>query len=199
VSYRMPEDTDEADSSPPGSSFSSPQGSVRKCDILDLMEDSEGDSIAVDSTSITPPERVSRAGHSLRPFSKLNLSQRALENADEPRRKLKRKALKTKIERVVSDVSNPGSVDIYKTQLRTKREELRHVIATDTASRRYKFFVAKKEYFLPLLPEKNFVRKLVEKAETGSEESITWKKNDRMAARGAGVEPYKALERQPAG
>jgi SWI/SNF-related matrix-associated actin-dependent regulator of chromatin subfamily A member 5 len=201
VSYQLPDDTDDVYSSPPASTFSSPQKSPTECDIVDLMDESD-DSITV---PITLPERVSKAGHSLRPLSKLNLSLRALENADKPRaksRKLKRKALKSDIERVVSDVPNSGSGGMSRIQSRTKREEVRHVIATETASRRHKFFVAKKDYFLPLLPEKNFVRKLVEKAQTDSEASgacTAGKENSPLAASDADMVPYKALKSQPAG
>ncbi|KAI9787239.1 MAG: hypothetical protein M1839_003477 [Geoglossum umbratile] len=199
VSYQLPEDTDDVYSSPPASRFSSPQKFPTKCDIVDLMGESD-DSITVASLPITPPERVSKAGHSLRPLSKLNLSLRALENADKPRvksRKLKRKALKSDIKSVVSDVPNLGRGGRYRIQSRTEREEVRHIIATETASRRHKFFVAKKDYFLPLLSEKNFVSKLVEKAQTGT--CTTGEENSPLAASDAGMVPYKALKNQPVG
>jgi hypothetical protein len=165
---------------------------------VDLGEDSEDDSTEV---ADTPHERVSSAGHSLRPIAKLNLSLRALENADKPKerfRKLKRKTAKAK-NVVVSDIL------CSQDHLRSEREELRHVIATETAAKRYKFFIAKKDYFLPLLPERNFVRKLVEKAQADSEArpsmraSGIGKANSGTVASDENISPYEVLKRQPAG
>lgn len=47
-------------------------------------------------------------------------------------------------------------------QPRTARNEVRDIINTETAAKRSKFFIAKKDHFLPLLPEGNHVQRLVD-------------------------------------
>jgi SWI/SNF-related matrix-associated actin-dependent regulator of chromatin subfamily A member 5 len=71
------------------------------------------------------------------------------------------------------------------------RVAIRQEIATTTAAKRNRFFVEKKDYFLPLLPEShNYVKKLVEKHEARSAEE--------RAADGPAI-PYEEIETQPKG
>jgi SWI/SNF-related matrix-associated actin-dependent regulator of chromatin subfamily A member 5 len=54
----------------------------------------------------------------------------------------------------------------------SERVAIRQEIASQTASRRNRFFVEKKDFWLPLLPPNNYVRKLVEKHERMSEAEL---------------------------
>ncbi|KAJ9644614.1 hypothetical protein H2199_003577 [Coniosporium tulheliwenetii] len=68
-------------------------------------------------------------------------------------------------------------------KVETARQRIRSDIAAGTKIKQENFLVAKKEYFLPLLPAQNYVQKLVNTRD-GTEPQIV---------------PYKALERQPKG
>ena len=59
--------------------------------------------------------------------------------------------------------NNANSIQVAQ----SARVALRHQIATKTANKRHRFFVSKKDLFLPLLPESNFIQRLVKKAENG--------------------------------
>lgn len=130
----------------------------------------------------TPPPRVSSAGHSLRQHSDLHLSLRAQENGDKPVTKRRR----------VSNRGGKNSATTHGTGIqppqRTARNEIRETISRETAVKRGNFYVAKKDYFLPLLPGSNNINRLVEA---------------RRAAGQQGDEhitiPYEALEQQPEG
>lgn len=50
----------------------------------------------------------------------------------------------------------------------TSRQAIRYTIATETAAKRARFFRAKKDYFLPLLPESNYIQKLLDKEAEGA-------------------------------
>ena len=173
ISYTISDDS-EAEGSPSAvsSAFSSPQkiGRVRK--IIDLDEEDEFEEIEL---AKTPPPRTSSAGHSLRQL-------RAPENRETPRakrRKLSKGAAK-KYPLVCSDI--PVVLP------RSARNEIRENIATETAGKRAKFFVAKKDFFLPLLPESNnYVKKLVEQHHQRNETEDT------------SIIPYEALTKQPDG
>ena len=163
-----------APSSTGGSSFSSPdQSQKHRLSLVDLVDDDELEEI------MTPPLRFTAAGHSLRQHKDLNQSLRAQENGDKPRKK--RKLLGRA----------PTILKAEKSAVRQKpntdRMEIRERIATETAGKRANFFVAKKHLFLPLLPETNFVKKLVDqRAQKGrQDEDVTVL--------------YEALEKQPAG
>jgi hypothetical protein len=66
-------------------------------------------------------------------------------------------------------------------KLDTARQRLKDEIAMQSKAKANNFLVANKEYFLPLLPQNNYVSKLVEKGDAGS------------------IVEYKALTEQPSG
>ena len=181
VVYAISDDSDATESpSAVSSAFSTPQKQKQKRvrSIIDL--DDDDDDIKEIESPKTPPPRVTSAGHSLRQHSSLNLSLRAQENGDKPVKK-KRKLSKQRarnIPKISSDLKNNA--------LTTVRSELRQSIATETAGKRAKFFVAKKDFFLPLLPENNHVKKLVEQHESNVGQDAT-------------IIPYEAIEKQPLG
>ena len=165
---------DEEHSSQLDSSYSSPEKATRKRRSIIHLDD-ESEEI---EPPVTPPPRSSTAGHSLRQHGDLKLSLQARENGDKRVRK-KRKTNKRKSK----DILKP-SVPVTSAPTRTARNEIRDHISKETAGKRAKFFVAHKDTFLPLLPEENYVRKLV--AQHGSnkmDESVK----------------YKAIEKQPCG
>ncbi|MCJ1399711.1 hypothetical protein MMC11_002913 [Xylographa trunciseda] len=159
VSYTISDDSDElASVSGVSSAFSTPQKPKRTRNIIDLEEDN--DAVEEVVRPITPPPRLSAAGHALRQHKDMHLSLRALENGDKPalkKRKISLPKIKQQKPRVVSDAPLGHAA-------RTARNETRDFIATETAAKRAKFFVAKKDYFLPLLPENNHVKRIVEQA-----------------------------------
>lgn len=172
VSYEISSDSDSTDpASQLDSSFSSPEKPARKrVSIVDLEDELE----EIEPPK-TPPPRLSAAGHSLRQHNDLKLSLQARENADKPVLK-KRKITRQKSKNILKP-SAPAAP-------RTARNEIRDHIATETAGKRAKFFVAKKDLFLPLLPDGNHIQKLVAQAgNEGKDES----------------EPYEVIEKQPAG
>lgn len=72
----------------------------------------------------------------------------------------------------------------------SQRVAIRQEIATHTAANRNRFFVEKKDFWLPLLPPNNYVRKLVEKdAQLCKEERAKQSK----------ATPYEEIEQQPRG
>ena len=171
VSYQISDDSDNG-GSPSGvdSTFSTPQ-KRKLVYIEDEVEEIEPEK--------TPPPRQSTMGHSLRQHKDLHLSLRAQENADKPAAK-KRKSLSRAPRRLPANRSTLA-------QPMTARNEVRDIIATETTARRSRFFVAKKGYFLPLLPDGNHVQRLVEQRAQvydGVEEFET---------------PYEALSEQPRG
>lgn len=76
------------------------------------------------------------------------------------------------------------------TPMASERVAIRQEIATKTAANRNRFFIEKKDFWLPLLPPNNYVGKLVEKHEQLSEAE---------RARLPGAVPYEELEAQPRG
>ena len=185
ISYNISDDSDAADSPSGVSTFSTPQKPKRKRNIIDL----EDEVLEVIELATTPPPRLSTAGHSLRQHKDLHLSLRAQENGDKPISKKRRihtsGSSHKKKPRVISASDAPAPA-------RTARNEIRDSIATETAGKRAKFFVAKKEYFLPLLPESNHISRLVEQH------------GQAQAAQGADdhtdmAVAYEVLETQPKG
>ena len=173
VSYEISSDEENADSQL-DSSFSSPAKPSRKrISIVNLEDELE----EIDPPKTLPP-RLSAAGHSLRQHNDLKLSLQARENADRPARK-KRKIVK----------QNPKKqVKAERTQLpgpqKTARNEVRDYINTETAGKRARFFLAKRDVFLPLLPEGNYVQRLeAQRAKDIEDESVG----------------YKVIEKQPNG
>ena len=79
----------------------------------------------------------------------------------------------------------------------SSRQAVRHGIATKTASQRARFFRAKKDYFLPLLPEHNHIKRLVEKHMSDKDRS-----QEDQAMSGTAddeIHPYELIQEQPKG
>lgn len=179
VHYEISISGDSEDAESAISTFSSPTKRRRSTtSIIDLEEEF----LEVEPPKILQP-RVSSAGHSLRQHSDLHLSLRAQENGDKP--VAKRRRVSNRSARKTSATSRATGTQPSQ---KTARNEIRENISRETAVKRGNFYVAKKEYFLPLLPESNSINRLVEA---------------RRAAGQQGGEdltiPYKALEEQPVG
>lgn len=173
ISYEISDDSDNPDTtSSLESTFSTPQKVPRKrVSIVDLDDELE----EVEPPK-TPPPRLSSAGHSLRQPKELALSLRAQENGDK-RTKRKRKTIKSR--------STPRTI-IQSSAPKTARQELREYVNTATAGKRANFFVARKDLFLPLLPEGNHVQRLVAQRQGDNrEEDLSV--------------PYEVIEHQPKG
>ena len=182
VTYAISDDSDELASQSGTSSMFSTPPKKRRHNIVDLGDDDE---VVEVQRPRTPPPRLSSAGHSLRQHQDLRLSFRAQMNGDKhviKRRKLSRSKSQHSKPRLLSDFS-PAPLT------RTVRNETRDYIATETAKKRARFFVANKDCFLPLLPESNHVKKLVESEtqQTGG------------ASSGDNTIPYVAIATQPVG
>lgn len=157
VTYIISDESDGGKSeSSQDSAFGSPlkTAATRRRKFTDILSDDEEDEEGELAT--TPPPRVSSAGHVLRPHKDLHLSLRAIENGD------KRKIKKRKLNFLRSKNSSITESNKVETLCgRTARNEVRHVIAGETAGKRANFFINKRQYFLPLLPENNYIAKLV--------------------------------------
>lgn len=86
----------------------------------------------------------------------------------------------------------------------TSRQAVRHAIATETAAARAVFFKAKKDYFLPLLPQTNFIQKLVDKPglQNRREENQASTRGEALAhsdGTDGEIHPYADIEDQPKG
>ena len=179
ISYEISDDSDNPDTpSSLDSTFSTPQKAPRKrVSIVDL----EDELAEIEPPKPAPP-RLSSAGHALRQPNELALSLRAQENGDKRvtrKRKSKKSHSKAKI------IMKPSPLDTRAPK--TARQELREYVNTETAGKRSKFFVAKKDLFLPLLPDGNYVQRLVaQQGRVGAEEEDL-------------SVPYKVIEKQPAG
>lgn len=184
ITYAISDDSDDdggEGSVSPG--FNSPAKRGRSAIDVEDDDDSESDETADEVIVVqqrkTPPPRSSTAGHSLRQHKDLHLSTRALENADNPRVKRRKVGTtKTRRKRAKATTQQKASPPIG------PRKEVREAINTETAARRARFFIDKAEYFLPLLPESNHVKKLVEQSSLTDLPAIT---------------EYVAIETQPAG
>ena len=73
---------------------------------------------------------------------------------------------------------------------KTARGKVRQEIATYTVAKRNRFLIEKKDYWLPLLPESNYVQSLVDQYAQLTPEAI---------AKLPSTRPYKELEQQPRG
>ncbi len=174
ISYEISDDSENPDtSSSLDSTFSTPQKAPRKrVSIVDLE-----DELQEIEPPKTPPPRLSSAGHSLRQPKELSLSLRAQENGDK-RVSKKRKTTKSR--------SKPKAI-LQPSAPKTSRQELREYVNTETAGKRAKFFIAKKDLFLPLLPESNHIQRLVAQRQRGEKEE-----KDLSV-------PYQIIEHQPIG
>lgn len=174
ISYEISDDSDNVDaSSSLDSTFSTPQKAPRtRVSIIDLEDELE----EIESPK-TPPPRLSSAGHALRQPNELALSLRAQENGD------KRIAKKRKI---TKRHAKPKTI-LQPSAPKTARQELRQYVNTETAGKRSNFFVAKKDLFLPLLPEGNHVQRLM------AQRQQSGKREEDLSV------PYEIIEHQPAG
>ena len=174
ISYEISDDSENPDtSSSLDSTFSTPQKAPQnRLSIIDLEDELEEIELPK-----TPPPRLSSAGHALRQPNELALSLRAQENGDKRTAK-KRSYTKRR--------SKPKTI-LQPSAPKTARQELREYVNTETAGKRSNFFVAKRDLFLPLLPEGNHVQRLVAQHQRGgrSEEELSV--------------PYEVIEQQPAG
>ena len=170
VSYEISDDDDDPDTSITGSAFSTPQKPVVYLQEEIELYDSEPES------GRTPPPRKSSAGHSLRQHSDLQLSLRAQENAD------KRPVKRRKTSRIQRQPQRSAP-----SQPKTARNEVRDEIASETVAKRARFFISKKDYFLPLLPEGNHIQRLVDQC------------NERHNEMTETYIPYQDLTTQPHG
>ncbi|KAM3069394.1 hypothetical protein ACMFMG_005500 [Clarireedia jacksonii] len=121
-------------------------------------------------------------GRSLRK-RKPNTSLKAQENGWTPERT--RRPAENK---VVGDVEL-GLSELNFTSVVSRRAEIRQEIANETTARRNRFLVDKKDFWLPLLPDSNYISKLVEKHKQLSEDE----------AKLPTVQPYEELAKQPKG
>lgn len=175
VSYHVsdPDDSESPDS-PSTNGFGTPRKSRRVITI-----DSEDDEEIEIEPEKTPPPRVSLGHHVLRQRRQLQPSLRAQENGDRQRSRRRKISKPSRASLVVSDA--PPEMQM------SARNVIRNQIATETARRRANFFVAKKDYFLPLLPETNHIKRLADErihSEHGEKDLSI---------------PYEALEHQPLG
>ena len=184
ITYAISDDSDDDEGEGSVSpAFNSPAKRGRSAIDVEEDDDSESDETADEVIVVqqrkTPPPRSSAAGHSLRQHKDLHLSTRALENADRPRVKRRKVGTtKTRRKRAKTTTQQKAPPPIG------PRKEVREAINTETAGRRARFFVDKAEYFLPLLPESNHVKKLLEQSSLTDFPAIT---------------EYEAIETQPAG
>jgi SWI/SNF-related matrix-associated actin-dependent regulator of chromatin subfamily A member 5 len=110
---------------------------------------------------------------------KVNTSLRAIENGySTPKRQHKKKSTLEQL--IVGDL----------TPMVSERIAIRQEIASKTAIHRDRFLVEKKDFWLPLLPPNNHVRKLVEAERKLSPEQV---------ARLPIIAPYEEIETQPKG
>lgn len=198
ISYELSSDSDPGEVSS-GTPYGTPQKVVRKKSVVSLHEtDSEESEAGVKNL----PPRLSTAGHSLRQRSHLRLSLRAQENKTLKR---KRKASKVSTRPIVtSDATKP-----IKPMVKTTRNQVRDSITTGTVVKRNTFLIHHKDLFLPLLPKKNYITKLIEQqpsedpeqdilAISDSVESLNSASKDNIGSKGSAV-PYEDLSQQPRG
>ncbi|KAL3427367.1 Chromatin structure-remodeling complex subunit snf21 [Phlyctema vagabunda] len=155
--------------------------------VQDPDEDESSKALAEDDNEIQFAP-VSRSGRKLRPRSSVPFSLKALEDGDKQSRfKTPRSSRK---KNVIDEVIGVDIPEYDFSPIVSERVLIRQEIASQTAANRSRFFVDKKDYFLPLLPPNNHVKKLVEKHEQLSEEEIS-----KLPI----ITPYEELETQPRG
>jgi SWI/SNF-related matrix-associated actin-dependent regulator of chromatin subfamily A member 5 len=126
--------------------------------------------------------RPSRAGLRVR---KPNMSLKATENAFNGVGRARPKKSNAISDLVGADISGLNLTPVV-----SKRVAIRQEIASKTATYRNRFLIDKKDFWLPLLPPHNYVRKLVEHHQQLSPAEI---------AKLPTVAPYQEIERQPRG
>lgn len=193
ISYEISSDSDQS-STPNHSQFSTPEKLVGrpKRSLVRQKQESETES---ETPPITPPPRLSTAGHSLRQHKDLHLSLKALENGDKTTRK-SRKQITARTRCNASVKPLPA---------RTERSLIRDAIATGTLIKRANYLVSHKHLFLPLLPANNYVARLVSKSKLdGQDEDILAVADASGSFDGSGYRkdlslPYEELTQQPQG
>lgn len=163
---------------------------------IDLTENGGADDEEEELQLVQPPQppkpqqdeavieyaRPSRAGLRVR---KPNMSLKATENAlDSVGRARPKKS------NAISDLVGADISGLNLTPVVSKRVAIRQEIASKTAAYRNRFLIDKKDFWLPLLPPHNYVRKLVENHGQLSPAEL---------AKLPTVAPYEEIERQPRG
>lgn len=196
ISYEISSGSDAEVSTVNDSPFGTPQKvpNMRKRLIYEVDEDSESEE--QESPVKTPPPRLSTAGHSLRQHKDLRPPFRALENGDKPSRKKRHATASRKQLKFTSDAPKPKTV----------RTQIREFIATETAVKKSRFFIAHKDLFLPLLPQKNHIVKLIDQRKVGNHEDDVLAVPDSLGATNRHrtefkdlSAPYEDLAQQPRG
>ncbi|KAI4246783.1 MAG: hypothetical protein L6R40_001812 [Gallowayella cf. fulva] len=166
ITYEISSDSDtEEITGQNDSPFGTPQKPIRarqRRSIIDLDDETDTESTA--SPAKTPPPRLSTAGHSLRQHKELHLSLRAQENGDKRSRRRNKTSKRPKKLNLTSGAARPVPV-------KSERAQIRNAIATGTAAKRHNFLISHKNLFLPLLPAKNQITKLIEQRKVDSSEA----------------------------
>ncbi|RDW80758.1 hypothetical protein BP5796_05456 [Coleophoma crateriformis] len=154
-------------------------------DPTEIQEPMHSCAAATDEAEIefTPS---SKAGRSLRPRITLTSSHKASENGDIATPKTPRSSKKKNSGTGLV----AGDIAYNLTPVVSERVLIRQEIASHTAANRSRFFVEKKDYFLPLLPPNNHVSKLVDRHAKLSDKEIAQLPN---------ITPYEELTSQPKG
>jgi len=188
-----PSNTSRATSGAPSTSNSPPSRTLER--DFDLPQDTTGSfpgrrnkdrgtnaTGEVDSDTIeysTPSRR-----RSLRE-RKPNLSLKALENSEVPRHRTRTSTRNSTSGRAAG--ATPGGSSPPKV---SQRIAIRQDISNNSATLRSAFFIEKKDLFLPLLPDKNHVKKLLQK-----HEDLTEAERSKLPK----VTPYEEIEVAPRG
>ena len=177
ISYAISDGSDESRSPSVSSAFTSPE----KAQVIDIQSSED------EADTMEEKERAVAGGRTLRPTSVLSATSRALGTATHRASRnssanIKKGSKKTnKI--LISDTLLPSRTTAGH-KVETARQRIRTDIAAGTKIKQERFLIAKKDYFLPLLPPaQNYVQKLVNSRE-GAEPQVV---------------PYEALEHQPKG
>jgi SWI/SNF-related matrix-associated actin-dependent regulator of chromatin subfamily A member 5 len=121
---------------------------------------------------------------------KPNKSLKATENGEISRKRVRPPKKKKPRRSAIADLIGADIEGIDLTPVVSSRVAIRREIASKTDAYRDRFLVEKKDFWLPLLPPNNYVRKLVEKHEQLSKEE-----KSRLPA----ITPYEEIETQPKG
>jgi len=180
----------EADGSP--ASFHTPPGHQSQ-KVVDLTDDEAEEDIpelvfraevqapAQDDDTIEYAASSRRSLRERRP----NMSLKATENVFDSLSRPRAKRSNGISDLVGADIGGPNMTPVV-----SKRVAIRQEIASQTAAYRNRFFVEKKEFWLPLLPPHNYVKKLVEQHSRMSPAEL---------AKLPTITPYQEIERQPRG
>jgi len=181
----------ESEGSP--TSFHTPP-SHRSQKVVDLTEDEAEEEIPelVLKAQVQPPaqddddiiEYAARSRRSLRE-RKPNTSLKASENVFDSLSRPRAKKANGISDLVGADIGGPNMTPVV-----SKRVAIRQEIASQTAAYRNRFFVEKKEFWLPLLPPHNYVKKLAEQHARMSPAEL---------AKLPTITPYQEIEQQPRG